>query len=438
MSTATSTPPTPAASEPPRPSNDRSLSTSPSPARPSTGLLIGAVTFAFLAVSLDGFDAASMGASVPVIAQAWGIEPSAFTGALTLTNVGLVIGYFIAGRLGAAIGRKNLLLLSTLICGIFQGLSATAIYFESMELLTVFRLCAGIGLGMVLPAGVAVITDMVGDRMAQISSILITIGIPLGQVIGGMFGYRLLGSFGSDALFIIGAGLTVPVLLGCIVFVREPAAQPDHRQRAAISELFRHGNATVTVLLWAFAFFAAITLYTMIAWAPTLLLGFGFSPERAPLGIALVSTGGIIGGLLLIPLAKRIGNPFSLAIYAIASLISSVVLVTATDMPEAPLMMLFIGMGLGSGGVAIGQVAVAVGAYHAATRTTGVAMASAAGRVGSIVGPTITGAMLAANMSTNSIIAALVIPLMILVAGSVLILHGAEKRRDARREASAL
>lgn len=392
-------------------------------------IAVGAVLFAFLAVSLDGFDASSMGSSVPLLSREWGVEPAAFTWALTLSNVGMVVGYVIAGRLGATIGRKKLLLLSTLICGVFQGLSALVVPHQQMALLVIIRFFAGVGLGMVLPAAVAVISDMVGHRLAQVSAILVTIGIPLGQVIGGMFGFKLLAAFGSDVLFTLSALLTVPILIGIALLVREPAELPNQKQGAAIAELFRHGNATTTVLVWAFAFFAAITLYTMIAWAPTLLMGFGFSPQQAPIGIAMVSLGGIIGGLLLIVSAKVIGNPLTLAVYAIASLVCAIVVVTSNNMAHGPLLWLFIGMGLGSGGVAIGQVAVAVASYHQAARATGVAMASASGRVGSIVGPTITGAMLAAGMTANAIIAALVTPLMILVAVCTVVLALVQRRR---------
>jgi len=68
------------------------------------------VTLAFLAVLLDGFDAASLSVVVPTLAKQWGTTPASFTAPLVLTNIGVVLGYLSCGRLGARYGRRPMLI----------------------------------------------------------------------------------------------------------------------------------------------------------------------------------------------------------------------------------------------------------------------------------------------------------------------------------------
>ena len=56
----------------------------------------GLLAVGFLAVMIDGFDTAALAASVPTIADDWGIPAGDFTYPLVLTNLG-VVGTWSAG-----------------------------------------------------------------------------------------------------------------------------------------------------------------------------------------------------------------------------------------------------------------------------------------------------------------------------------------------------
>lgn len=51
----------------------------------------------FVAVVLDGYDTIALGLSVPALARDWGVAPSHFTPALSLTSAGVALGYLACG-----------------------------------------------------------------------------------------------------------------------------------------------------------------------------------------------------------------------------------------------------------------------------------------------------------------------------------------------------
>jgi MFS family permease len=59
-----------------------------------------------LALFLEGYDIAAVGYAIPSLVDAWKIEPSVFTQALSAGNVGLMLGSLCVGLLGDRLGRK--------------------------------------------------------------------------------------------------------------------------------------------------------------------------------------------------------------------------------------------------------------------------------------------------------------------------------------------
>ncbi len=140
-----------------------------------------------------------------------------------------------------------------------------------------------------------------------------------------------------------------------------------------------------------------------------LLTSFGFDRAGAALGATYIGSGGIAGVLLMALVVHRLGSARYLAIAFTAG--AAVVLVLAFGgLPNAavPALLVLTGVGLGGGGV--GQAAIAAKLYPATLRTTGVGWSSALGRMGSIVGPSIAGGLLALHWPARSIIATLAVP----------------------------
>ncbi|HWN33752.1 MAG TPA: MFS transporter [Pseudonocardia sp.] len=398
----------------------------------------GLVVLAFLAVLLDGFDAAALAVVVPTLSRQWQVAAAGFTLPLVLTNIGVVLGYLSSGWLGARWGRRRLLVSGVVLFAVATCAVAALLELRSIPLLTALRVVTGMGLGAVLPAAVSLSTEHSPVRRRELVAVVVTLGLTSGATLGGFFGGRLLLSVGADGVFWV-AGLLPLVLAAALArwVPRTPAAAPAHaaaaRDEARLGRLFTPELRTDTTLLWAFAFLVFVAAYTLTSWTPTLLVGYGFSPARAPLGLAFVSFGGLLGGLALIPLAARIGIARALVVMPTLGVLCMVVAARA-DLGDTGLLLALGGAGAGVVAGQIGQLTMAVSLYSVGARTTGIGWVSALGRAGSIIGPGIAGILIAFALAGKDIVLLTAIP-VVLAAGCALAL--ARRRRRAMREAPA-
>jgi AAHS family 4-hydroxybenzoate transporter-like MFS transporter len=375
------------------------------------------VTLAFLAVLLDGFDAASLAIVVPTLAK-WGVAPASFTIPLVLTNIGVVLGYLSCGWLGARLGRRPMLIAGVVLFAVLTGATALVLPMESITALSVLRFGTGLGLGMALPLSVALATDHSPDRRRELVAVIVTLGLTSGSTVGGLLGGRLLVGLGAAGVFWVAAIL--PLVLAAVLVTAMP--EPPRRQSGAaakhdarLARLFAPELRATTTMLWTFAFLVFIAAYTLTSWVPTLLVGYGFSPTEAPIGLAYVSFGGLLGGLALIPLAARFGITRTLILLPT---LGAICMVVAARVPLSNGALLLVLGGAGAGVVAsqIGQLTLAVTLYSAGTRTTGVGWAAALGRAGSIVGPGVAGILIGLALAGKDIVLITTVPVVVAAA----------------------
>jgi AAHS family 4-hydroxybenzoate transporter-like MFS transporter len=207
-------------------------------------------------------------------------------------------------------------------------------------------------------------------------------------------------------------GTVVPLLLVPVVAVtlrrtaRAEAPAEDRapgESRSLVLSLFRGSLATSTTLLWAFAFLIFTTYYAFNSWLPTLLLENGFSRTAAPIAGAALGIGGILGGLLLVAFSTRVRVATILVGSTVVAL-AFMFLIGTGVVAGRQVLPVFGGVALGLVAGMAGQAALAVSLYPERARTTGVGWAAALGRLGSIAGPAIGGALLASGTSARSIV----------------------------------
>jgi MFS family permease len=197
-----------------------------------------------------------------------------------------------------------------------------------MTALGAVRLMVGLGLGAVLPVAVSFTADHFVPEQRERVTVAVTLGLATGATLGGFFGGRLLATLESAGVFWFAGALTLVVLtaMACLLPAEAAAAQAmEVRKSASVSRLFDAGVRLNTGLLRAYAFLIFAASYTLISWSPTLLTSYGFSRTEAPLGLAYVSLGGIICGLVLIPVAARIGIMWALILMPGLGVVSMVI-----------------------------------------------------------------------------------------------------------------
>jgi AAHS family 4-hydroxybenzoate transporter-like MFS transporter len=356
---------------------------------------------------LEGYDIASVGYAIPSLVDAWQVAPPGFTEALTAGNVGLLLGSLGAGLLGDQVGRKPVLLSCVAGFGIFSLLSALV---SSPFQLAALRLLTGLGLGGGIPLAIALMSDFSPPSKQGRLVILMCAGIPIGITAGGFLASQLVRGFGWPAIFMVGGIVPLAIAPLLALYLPEslvPIAKP--RRKSPVAALFRDGLAPSTALLWSMNLLNLLNIYFILLWLPAILHGTGVSSSWAIFVTTMYGVGTILGALLTAPLVDRAGVERVLTcVLAFGAL--CVLSIGMFDPPFWALSVGICGAGVGIGGCQAGINSLSGSIYPAAIRSTGAGWALGAGRVGTICGPLLGGALLGLGWRPQAIFVALSVP----------------------------
>jgi len=403
----------------------------------------GVVFLCALVALLDGFDTQAIAFVAPVIADSWGVDSARFGPIFAAGLLGLTLGALGFGLLADKIGRKSVIIISTLIFGSFACLTITA---TSLETLFIYRLLTGLGLGGAMPNIIALTAEYAPRRLRGTLVTLMFCGFPLGAVLGGPVSTALITVFGWESVFLLGGILPlalVPLLLWrlpeSIRFLVQQAGDqvrvtrilnhidPDADYTRAdrflvaaegeesglpLRSLFTAGRAVGTLLLWAAFFMNLLILYFLINWLPTVLRQAGFPLEYAIFGTVLLNAGGIAGGLSLGRFIDRLGSYRVMAFAYLAAAFFVAGIGLSGGSLAATLLLTFLA-GFFVIGAQFGANALAAEFYPTRARSTGVGWALGIGRIGSIVGPLTGGVLLSLAWSVDEIFLISAIPALV-------------------------
>jgi AAHS family 4-hydroxybenzoate transporter-like MFS transporter len=395
---------------------------------PTTHLHLKVAWLCGVVLFLEGYDIAAVGYAVPLLVDAWRIQPSAFTQVLTAGNVGLMIGSLCAGFLGDRLGRKPVLMTCVVAFGLFSLFSA---FVESPSQMAALRFLTGLGLGGGLPLALVLAADFAPQTAKGRLVTLMSAAVPMGFSLGGLLTGWIVPFFGWQAIFIAGGSLPlalVPILaLWLPDFIAIRVAPHRHSLAAA---LFRSGLASRTEFLWAINALSYLGIYFILLWLPGILHSAGVNSSRAILGTTIYGIGVIASPLLTAIVADRLGieRVLSCGLFVGALCILSVGLF---DPRFWLLSALLCGAGIG-GGCQAGINSLSALAYPPAIRSTGAGWALGAGRVGTIAGPLLGGLLLGLGVRTQKIF--LVISVPAFVAALLMAILGRLRRNTGRPE----
>ncbi len=410
---------------------------------------------------LDGFDTQAIAFIAPVVSAAWKVPMSQFSAAFGVGLLGLTVGALVLGPVADRVGRKLVLIACTAAFGLFALATAWAQDFQSLLWL---RFLTGVGLGGAMPNIIAMTAEYAPQRLRATAVTVMFCGFPLGSVLGGFLAAKMIPAWGWESVFILGGILplvTVPFLFALLPeSVRFLVSHHRHPERVAAimahltgdaathradtpyfvpeqkitgftgRQLFTEHRAGLTLLLWVAFFCNLLVMYFLVNWLPALLKQTGYPLDAAIYATSTLNFGGVVGGVVLGRLIDRMG-PFAIlgACYAAAA---GFIVVTAHAAGSSAILYgsLFI-VGIGVVGAQIGMNAVASSLYPTGLRATGIGWALGIGRLGSILGPTVGGILLAGGWAPNAILQVSAWPALI-AAIAVFILGRVVARRDRK------
>jgi MFS family permease len=268
-----------------------------------------------------------------------------WTGVMTaVLLVGWAAGGILFGRLADQWGRTRTLLATMLLYAL--GTAACA-FAPNIWVLLLFRVVASLGIGGEWAAGAAMVAEVVPENRRVEAGALLYTSAPMGLFLATYVNLKVAGDYLRDAperswryVFLFGL---VPAAVAFLVrlFIKEPERWQRAQATQAsprLAELFGPSVRRSTLSGFLMAVTALIAWWGTNAFIPVVASGLGSSLAKAQ-GLArgealsviehakaqattYFNLGGLIGTLLTIPLAKRLGRRVMFGVYFVGSAVA--------------------------------------------------------------------------------------------------------------------
>ncbi|MBT4739445.1 MAG: MFS transporter [Rhodospirillaceae bacterium] len=272
-----------------------------------------------LAYMFSQVDLALFSYALPSIRETFDVSLQAMGWVVALSySSGAILQVYI-GTLTDRFGRKQMLMLITVVSSLF--IAGHAIVPEStaqlvvggvsfslgiivMTLLRTFAIASG---GALYPTTGAIVTEESPARYRGIMAGLLQTAFPLGAFVAALFAAPVLDAYGWRPLFLVGL-LSIPFIWVIHKFLRETSRfvgqkaeaenQPpaDHSSRAKIAALFAPEMRERTLTLFSAQFIFVIAFGAASVWLPTYLVeSRGFTQSDATYIVGYANAIAVVG-----------------------------------------------------------------------------------------------------------------------------------------------
>jgi len=390
---------------------------------------------------LDGFDVLAISFTAPLIAREWGVTPATLGILLSAGLAGMALGALFISPLADMVGRRAVVILSTLLMSV--GMLGSAVSGDVWEL-SVCRLVTGLGVGGVLAGGNTLLAEYAPIRWRDFVISTMVVGYSAGAIVGGSISAYLIAHYGWRSAFVFG-GLCSTLLLPFIFAylpdsldfilaskrknalgrVNEVMRRLGQAALTSLPEIPRHETDTRavigvfeprflkgTLLIVLSYFMLMLSFYFVLSWTPKNLVDLGFTVEQGIFASVLLNVGGILGGLLFGYFSGK-SNARTLSPYMLVGLFISIV---AFGMLRSGLFAVMTGAFV-AGFFLIGSMAslymIVPQMYPPNVRNTGTGLAIGFGRLGAVVGPYLGGLLINAQWDRVAYYSVLALPVLI-------------------------
>jgi MFS transporter, AAHS family, benzoate transport protein len=377
----------------------------------------------WIAVLLDGFDLVVVGTVVPTLQspEEWALSGAGTTFVITIGLVGMMLGALTIGTLTDVVGRRKALIGAVTA---FSLLTLACAFAPNEYVFGALRFLAGLGLGGCLPTAIAMVNEFTRSGRSGRATTTIMTGYHVGAVTTAALAIVVIPNLGWRWMFVIGALpalVLVPLMIArlpesaswLVAHGRRAEAEEVARRHglelespaapvaehagdgaaATIKTLFTSAYVRNTVVIGVTSFMGLLLVYGLNNWLPTIMREAQYELGDALAFLLVLNVGAIVGLLVAGAVADRIGARVAGVAWFAAAAVFLALLSIKLPIGGIYVMVFLTGCFVFSAQVLVYAF---VSANHPPqVRATALGWSAGAGRVGAIVGPTITGALFA-------------------------------------------
>jgi AAHS family benzoate transporter-like MFS transporter len=348
----------------------------------------------------------------------------------------MVFGAMIFGTLSDRLGRKKTIMICVTL---FSGFTFLGAFATNPVEFAILRFIAGLGIGGVMPNVVALMTEYAPKKIRSTLVAIMFSGYAIGGMTSALLGAWLVKDMGWQIMFLI-AGiplLMLPIiwrfLPESLAFLIKSGKEEQAKQiinkllptrdihqntqlvfnenihhEAPVKALFQDGRAFSTFMFWIAFFMCLLMVYALGSWLPKLMLQAGYSLGASMLFLFALNIGGMVGAIGGGALADRFHlKPVITSMFVIGA---AALILLGFNSPQIVLYSLIALAGAATIGSQILLYTFVAQFYPTTVRSTGMGWASGIGRIGAIIGPVLTGALLTFELPHQMNFLAIAIP----------------------------
>ncbi|KYQ84912.1 MFS transporter [Acinetobacter sp. NRRL B-65365] len=387
-------------------------------------------------IIFDGYDLVIYGVALPLLMQQWSLTAVQAGLLASAALFGMMFGAMIFGTLSDKLGRKKTIMICVTL---FSGFTFLGAFASNPVEFAILRFIAGLGIGGVMPNVVALMTEYAPKKIRSTLVALMFSGYAIGGMSSALLGAWLVKDMGWQIMFLI-AG--IPLLLLPVIwkFLPESLAflvKSNHHDQAKmivtkiapeteltsntqlilnesttteapVRALFQQGRTFSTFMFWIAFFMCLLMVYALGSWLPKLMLQAGYSLGASMLFLFALNIGGMVGAIGGGALADKFHlKPVITSMFVIGA---AALILLGFNSPQFILYSLIAVAGAATIGSQILLYTFVAQFYPTALRSTGMGWASGIGRIGAIIGPVLTGALLTFELPHQMNFLAIAIP----------------------------
>jgi AAHS family benzoate transporter-like MFS transporter len=354
-----------------------------------------------LVVVAEGYDLIVYGTLIPSLLSepGWALTRGEAGSIGSLVYVGMLVGALLSGRLSDRYGRRRLVL--TCVAWFLVWTAACALAVAPWQL-GLFRLLAGIGMGGVMPSVLALVKEYTPARRTSLAITVLMAGVPFGGSAAAVLGLAVLPGHGWRAMFWVGAGISVLILVVAWGLLPESMKFQASTARPPMRALFGRQMFAATVLFALAAFTNLLTWYGLNTWLTTVMRDLDYPLSSALQFSLTLNVGAIVGSFVFALGGDRFGpRPGAL----VASVVTAAAIAGTAAGPGAAIVLLALIAVMGAGAQsALNLINAAVAAFYpTAIRATALGWSNGIGRLGAIASPWLGGIVLSSGAGPTTL-----------------------------------